>query len=145
MSSAAHATPALQLIGKGVQVYTCKPTTSGFGWALKGPDAVLTDVDGKTVGRHFAGPSWQANDGSTVVGEPLVASPSPAPGAVAWLVLHAKSHLGAGIFAEVAYIVRTATDGGAAPSTGCDAAHAAAEVREPYSATYTFFPQTGGK
>lgn len=143
--SAAQAAPALQLTGKGVQIYTCQATGSDFRWTLKGPDAVLTDAAGKTVGRHFAGPSWQAADGSTVVGEPVVASPSPAPGSVAWLVLRAKSHMGAGLFADIAYIVRTSTDGGAAPSTGCDAAHPTVEVREPYSATYTFFPQAGGK
>lgn len=142
---AAQAAPAFQLTGKGVQIYVCQPTASGFGWTLKGPEAVLTDSGGKVVGRHFAGPSWQAKDGSTVVGEALVASPSPATGSAAWLVLHAKSHAGAGVFADVAYIARTMTDGGAAPSAGCDAAHATVEVREPYSATYSFFPQTGGK
>lgn len=140
-SDAARAAPALQLTGKGVQIYTCERTTAGFGWRLKGPDAILTDAAGKTAGRHFAGPSWQANDGSLVVGEPLVASPSPESGAVAWLVLRAKSHAGTGVFADVAYVVRTATSGGAAPSSGCDAAHTAIEAREPYSATYTFFPQ----
>jgi hypothetical protein len=145
LAAPASAAPALQFIGKGVQIYTCQTAGAGFAWALQGPEAVLTDASGKIVGRHFAGPTWQASDGSAVVGEPLVASPSPSAGSVAWLVLHAKAHTGAGVFADIGYIVRTGTDGGAAPSMGCDAAHAASQVREPYSATYTFFPQAPPK
>ena len=41
---------------------------------------------------------------------------------------------------KVAYVVRTRTEGGVAPATGCDASHADAEVRVPYSAVYLFFP-----
>jgi len=137
---AAHA--ALQLQGKGVQIYACQAVDAGFAWKLKGPEAVLSDQSGVQVGRHFAGPSWQANDGSTIVGEPLVASPSPTPGSVAWLVLRVKSASGAGLFANVAYVARTATQGGVAPSTGCDAIHVGTEVRISYTATYTMFPQT---
>jgi len=138
----AHAAAtAIQLQGKGVQIYGCQAADAGFGWKLKGPEAVLLNSAGAQVGRHFAGPSWQAADGSTIVGEPLVASPSPATGSVAWLVLRVKSSSGAGLFANVAYVARTATEGGAAPMAGCDAAHAGAEVRVPYTATYTLFPQ----
>jgi hypothetical protein len=79
-----------------------------------------------------------------VVGEPLVASPAPSAGAIAWLVLRAKSHEGSGLFAHVVYVARTETSGGVAPATGCDAAHLHAETRVPYSATYTFFPGTPG-
>ena len=39
------------------------------------PDASLLDAKGQVIGKHFAGPSWQANDGSIVVGEALNASP----------------------------------------------------------------------
>ena len=135
------ATTALQLQGKGVQIYACQAAGAGFAWALKGPEAILLDQSGAQVGRHFAGPSWQASDGSTIVGEPLAASPSPTAGSVAWLVLHVKSSSGAGLFANIAYVARTATSGGAAPATGCDAGHIGAEARIPYTATYTFFPQ----
>jgi len=140
-SAAGAATTALQLQGKGVQIYTCLSLRAGFGWSLTGPDAILTDKSGVQVGRHFAGPSWQASDGSAIVGEPLVASPSPTAGSVAWLVLHVKSSSGAGLFANIAYVARTATSGGAAPASGCDAAHVGTESRSPYTATYSFFPQ----
>lgn len=131
--------PAIEALGKGVQIYTCKASNAAYAWTLKAPDASLSDAKGNVIGKHFAGPSWQANDGSTVVGEPLNVSPSPDAGAIAWLVLHAKSHSGDGVMANVQYIVRTRTQGGVAPASGCDASHAGAEVRVPYSATYTFF------
>ncbi|GGA06633.1 DUF3455 domain-containing protein [Dyella caseinilytica] len=131
--------PAIEAFGKGVQIYTCKTINGAYAWSLKAPDASLLDAKGQVIGKHFAGPSWQANDGSTVVGEPLNVSPSPDAGAVAWLVLHAKSHSGSGTMATVQYIVRTRTEGGVAPSSGCDASHAGNEVRVPYSAVYLFF------
>jgi hypothetical protein len=131
--------PAIEALGKGVQIYTCKVSGSAYAWTLKAPDASLYDANGNVIGKHFAGPSWQANDGSTVVGESLNASPSPNAGAIPWLVLHARSHTGDGIMANVQYIVRTRTQGGVAPASGCDARHAGAEVRVPYSAIYLFF------
>jgi outer membrane protein assembly factor BamB len=131
--------PAIEAFGKGVQIYTCKASDGSFAWNLKAPDASLTDAKGNVIGKHFAGPSWQANDGSTVVGEPLNVSPSPDAGAIPWIVLHAKSHSGNGEMATVQYVVRTRTEGGIAPASGCDAAHAGNEVRVPYSAVYLFF------
>lgn len=131
---------ALALIGEGVQIYRCVQAGAVAAWQFKAPDAMLTDESGHRVGHHFAGPSWQAEDDSIVVGEPLVASPAPQAGAIPWLVLRAKSHAGDGLFAKVAYIVRSATEGGSAPTAGCDAAHVGAEARVGYRATYTFFP-----
>jgi hypothetical protein len=132
--------PAIEAFGKGVQIYTCKPAAATYAWTLKAPEASLNDAKGNVIGKHFAGPSWQANDGSTVVGEALNASSSPDAGAIPWLVLHAKSHTGNGTMTKVAYVVRTRTEGGVAPATGCDDSHANAEVRVPYSAVYLFFP-----
>jgi hypothetical protein len=130
----------IELHGKGAQIYHCEQAGSGYAWHLTAPDAVLTDAAGHVAGHHFAGPSWQAKDGSTIVGEALVSSAGLQRNAVPWLVLHVKSHTGAGEFASVSYVVRSHTSGGAAPATGCDQAHAGAELRVPYTATYTLFP-----
>ena len=130
---------ATEAFGKGVQIYACKATGADYAWTLKAPAASLSDAKGRLIGRHFAGPSWQASDGSMVVGEPLNVSPSPNAGAIAWIVLHAKSHAGAGVMSNVDYVVRTRTEGGVAPAGGCDAAHANTEIRIPYSAIYLFF------
>lgn len=132
---------AIELRARGFQVYACAQAAGAFAWHLKGPDAVLTNDAGAEMGRHFAGPSWQAKDGSTVVGETLVASPSPAAGSIPWLVLRAKSHSGDGAFASVGYIARLQTEGGAAPTAGCDQSRAGAEARVPYNAVYVLFPQ----
>jgi hypothetical protein len=139
-SPAQAAGPAILLHGHGVQIYACTGSGGGVAWHLKAPDAVLTDAHGHVAGHHFAGPAWRASDGSVVVGEKLAESAAPAPGAVAWLILRAKSHQGAGVFADIAYIVRSQTEGGAAPATGCDAGHEGAEIRMGYNATYSFFP-----
>lgn len=131
---------AIKLRGIGAQVYTCEASSSGFGWHLKAPEATLLDNEGAEFGRHFTGPSWQARDGSTVVGEVVVSDPAPQPGAIPWLLLRAKSHTGSGDFASVGYIARIATEGGLAPANGCDAMHSGAVHRVPYSALYVFFP-----
>jgi Protein of unknown function (DUF3455) len=130
---------ALELLGKGVQIYTCIASPNGAGWKLKAPEATLRDSSGRVIGQHFAGPTWQATDGSKVVGTPLVSSVSRGPAAIPWLVLRASANDGTGLFAHVAYITRTRTIGGTAPPAGCDAAHVGVETRVPYSATYTFF------
>jgi hypothetical protein len=43
---------------EGAQVYECKAAAAGgLEWQFREPIATLL-VDGKTVGRHFAGPMW---------------------------------------------------------------------------------------
>ena len=130
---------AIDLRARGVQIYVCEQTAGAAAWRLNAPEAVLLNSAGAEVGRHFAGPSWQATDGSTVVGEALVSSQAPTAGSIPWLVLRAKSHTGSGEFTSVEYIVRSRTEGGAAPTTDCDQAHVGAEIRVPYSAIYVLF------
>lgn len=130
---------AVEAFAKGAQIYSCTAANGGYAWTLKAPDATLRDAHGHVIAKHFAGPSWQATDGSVVVGEPIGVSPSPAAGAVTWIVMRAKSHTGQGEMTSVQYIVRTLTKGGVAPATGCDAAHAGTETRVPYSGVYLFF------
>jgi hypothetical protein len=142
-SSSLSPPPAARLLfraaAEGVQIYTCTAQDSGVAWTLKAPEAALRDTAGKTIGKHFAGPSWQANDGSTVVGELAARMDAPGGDAIPWLLLRAKSHSGAGEFAEIAFIQRIDTVGGLAPATGCDAAMQGKELRVPYSATYVFY------
>jgi len=130
---------SIELRGAGVQVYTCEKSPSGFGWRFDAPEAMLLDAAGAKFGKHFAGPTWQARDGSTVVGEVVASNPAPQPGSIPWLLLRAKSHSGSGTFASVGYIARVQTEGGLAPASGCDATHTGAERRVPYGASYVFF------
>src|SRR5271163_3048471 len=129
----------LQVHAKGDQVYICKEGATEFSWGLKAPDAQLFDKDGKPFGKHFAGPSWEANDGSRVVGKAVANAPSPDPDSVAWLLVHIVSHEGSGVLSSATTIQRLNTKGGKAPATGCDAAHVGNELRVPYTADYLFY------
>src|SRR6266404_529302 len=132
----------LKTLGKGVQIYECKarPGDPGrFDWSFKAPEADLTNEDGKKIAKHYAGPTWEANDGSKVVGEVQNKADAPRPGAVPWLLLKAKTHQGTGTFARVTYIRRVDTEGGVAPAAGCDQAHVNAEARVDYRANYYFY------
>jgi hypothetical protein len=128
---------ALQLEAVGVQVYTCAATPSGAAWTFTAPEADLTRA-GAAAGKHAAGPTWRALDGSEVVGA-KVAAATPDPGAVPWLLLRAASHAGPGSMAPVTFIQRVATHGGLAPTGGCGAATVGAIARVPYTATYCFY------
>src|SRR4030095_14861957 len=67
----------------GVQIYSC----NGVAWGFVAPRANLYDDHGKLIITHFAGPTWQATDGSSVVGQlarlPVTADPTAIP----WLLL----------------------------------------------------------
>ena len=129
----------LQVHAKGEQVYICQEGVTQFAWALKAPDAQLFDKDGKPFGKHFAGPSWQASDGSRVTGKALANVPSPDSDSISWLLVNVVSHDGNGVLSRATSIQRLNTKGGKAPASGCDASHVGQETRVPYSADYLFF------
>jgi hypothetical protein len=136
---------AFRLNAMGVQIYTCNATaTGGFAWTFVAPEADLTTrIGGIEVGLHYAGPTWELYDGSSVVGA-KVAAATVATTAVPWLLLSAKSHAGQGFMTPVTYIRRVNTVGGLAPATGCDAAGVGAEARVNYTATYEYFMAGNG-
>jgi len=129
----------IQVGGKGDQIYTCKADGTQFNWTLKAPEAQLFSRNGKPFGKHFAGPSWEARDGSSVTGKAVATAPSPEADSIPWLLISAVSHDGHGQLSRVTSIQRLNTRGGKAPVSGCDAAHIGKEVRVQYSANYLFF------
>ena len=124
---------------KGDQVYSCKTDGPSPAWTLKAPDAQLFDQDGKSFGKHFAGPSWEANDGSRVTGKAVANSPSSDANSIPWLLVTILSHDGSGVLSRVTTIQRLNTKGGKAPESGCDASHVSQEIRVSYSADYRFY------
>ncbi len=127
---------------KGVQIYVCKATktTNEYEWTLKAPNAILFNAkDGTQIGKHYGGPTWEANDGSKVVGAIKTRVNSPSQDTIPWLLLAAKSHIGNGILSKVNYIQRVNTTGGKAPSDGCDSNHTGIETQVNYTATYYFY------
>jgi len=132
----------LQAEARGVQVYVCQAKSDSpgvFEWAFRSPEAELLNSRGEHIGRHFAGPTWEGNDGSQVVGEVRATASSPSPDAIPWLLLQARSNQGAGVFSRVSYIQRLDTSGGRPPADGCDDAHSGQELRVDYTATYAFY------
>ncbi len=136
----AHAAEALRAGGQGVQIYTCTQQGVAYQWVLTAPEATLTDDSGKQLGTHSAGPTWTAADGSVITGKVLQKKVAMGGLNIPWLLLAATPKQPAsGVFANVAYVRRSATKGGNAPADGCDAQHPGAVARVPYSATYTFY------
>lgn len=126
--------------GAGVQIYVCElGPAATFAWTLKAPEAQLRYEAGKELGKHYAGPTWEADDGSKVVGEVVAHEAGPDPDAVAWLLLRARSTSGVGVFSGITSIQRLHTAGGKAPSAGCEKNYLGTEVRVAYSADYYFY------
>jgi hypothetical protein len=125
---------------EGAQVYECKADTAGkLVWQFREPIATLL-VDGKTVGRHFAGPNWELADGSAVVAKVSGRAPGATPKDIPLLKLEATSHRGSGQLSGVTTIQRLNTKGGVAEGS-CDRAGAFLNV--PYSADYAFLKKSG--
>jgi Protein of unknown function (DUF3455) len=131
----------------GVQIYSCSPANGGYAWTLVAPRADLYGDNGKLIATHFAGPSWQAKDGSLVVGR-RDAPPVTMDGtAIPWLRLAAVStSVGddGDRLAQTTYIQRVATTGGLAPAAGtCNATTAGTVEEIPYTADYYFWKAIG--
>jgi hypothetical protein len=137
----ADQTLALTVAARGVQIYECRARKdgSGFDWSFVAPEAELLDAKGKAIGRHGAGPNWQAADGSRIVGTVKARVDAPAPDAIPWLLLTTESNGTAGTFSKVTSIQRVNTVGGVAPAAPCTAANAGASARVPYTADYRLF------
>ena len=107
----------LAVVGDGVQIYESKPNPAGgFQWVLKAPEAELKSLSGETLGKHGAGPSWTLNDGSSIVGSVPPLKNVAIPKSIPWLLVAAKSKSGSGLLEQVDYVMRVATNGGAAPA-----------------------------
>ena len=129
----------LEVPATGVQIYTCGKNDAGaWTWTFKAPEAALFDTAKKQIGKHYAGPSWEALSGGKVVGAVKASAPAPTAGAIPWLLLDIKSSEGSGVFNQAKGILRVSTVGGVAPAQGCDEANAGKEARVPYTATYLF-------
>lgn len=128
-------TTILQVHAEGAQVYECKADGSGkLAWAFREPIATLL-VDGKTVGRHYAGPNWEYSDGSAVTGKAVGNTPGTTANDIPWLKLDVTAHRGSGRLDGTTTVQRINTKGGkldgACPAVG-------AYRSAPYAADYVF-------
>lgn len=121
---------------KGVQIYTCTAHGTAAEWTLKAPEAQLVDATGAVFAKHYAGPTWEAADGSKATGKLMEMVPSPTAGAIPWLLLSTEPS-GQGVLANARFAQRVKTAGGAVQSAACS--EVGAEQRVPYTAEYIFY------
>ena len=125
----------------GVQIHTCAATTNGYAWRFVGPIANLYDDNGKLLTTHYGGPTWEAKDGSKVVGTVEGRATVDAT-AIPWLRLSASTAPGLDGDRLVAttFIQRIATTGGLAPAAAdCHEGTAGTTEEVPYTADYYFW------
>jgi Protein of unknown function (DUF3455) len=128
-------TKVLEVHAEGAQIYECKAgADKKLAWQFREPIAALI-VDGKTIGRHYLGPSWELSDGSAVTGKVAARAPGSTAKDIPVLRLDAVSHHGSGQLASVTTIQRLNTKGGAIEGE-CPSAGALVSV--PYSSDYVF-------
>jgi hypothetical protein len=120
---------------EGAQVYECKAGADGkLVWTFREPIATLF-LDGKTVGRHYAGPNWEHVDGSAVVAKVAGNAPGAAANDIPLLKLEVTSQRGNGALTGIATVQRINTKGGRLQGA-CD--KAGAFKSESYATDYVF-------
>jgi len=125
----------LSVHAEGAQIHECKAGADGkLAFAFREPIATLL-VDGKTVGRHYAGPNWEHNDGSAATAKAIGNAPGATADDIPWLKLEVTSSRGSGVFSGVTTVQRINTKGGKVEGA-CEVAGAFRSV--PYSADYVF-------
>ena len=134
---------ALTLLGAGDLAYECKAKVdmpSVYEWTFAGPTAVLYDKTSKAaVGKYYAGPTWEANDGSKVSGKQLGVSPSMTPASIPLQLVQTGTPTGTGAMSGITFIQRMNTKSGVAPKDGCSAGNAGTKVMVKYEADYLFY------
>lgn len=125
---------SLRAYAYGVQIYVW----NGSAWIFKAPEAALFADAGfhGQIGTHYAGPTWEANDGSQVKAA-LAELCAPNPGAIPWLLLAATPQQNQGMFSRISFIQRVNTVGGTAPAEA--GTIVGQEARVPYTAQYFFY------
>jgi len=120
---------------EGAQIYECKAGADGkLAWAFREPIASLF-AEGRTIGRHYAGPNWEHMDGSAVVGKVAGNAPGATPKDIPLLKLEVVSSRGSGALSGVTTVQRINTVGGRHEGV-CDKAGAFHSA--PYAADYVF-------
>lgn len=128
-------------VGSGEITYECRPKRDAADqheWAFVAPVATLMDTSGKTVGKYYAGPTWEAMDGSKVTGKQVAVAPGQA-GSIPLQLVKADPAVGAGAMQGVTFIQRLKTRGGAAPTAPCAAGNVGARQQVAYQADYVFY------
>jgi len=128
---------SMVVAAEGVQIYECRARTGVAAepeWAFVAPEAELFDARGRSIGRHGAGPHWQAGDGSRIEGMVKARAEAPAAGAIPWLLLTTRNVGPKGSLSQVTSIRRVNTVGGSAPAGACNRSTTGTSIRIPCTA-----------
>jgi hypothetical protein len=126
----------------GVQIYSCKAAASDATptWAFVAPEADLFDQAMKRVGKHYAGPHWEFDDGSKIVGKVEGRENSTRVGAIPHLLISTQNVGKAGGFSTITHLQRVNTVGGVAPdAASCTRDANGKEARVYYTADYVYY------
>ena len=107
-------------------------------WAFVGPVATLYSTERKTVGKYYAGPTWEAADGSKVTGKQVAVAPS-GPGNIPLQLVKAEPAMDTDAMTGVSYIQLLNTKSGVAPAMACDMAIKGKRQQVAYEADYVFY------
>jgi hypothetical protein len=133
--AALDAAPLVTLHAEGAQIYECKTGSDGkLTWTFREPIASLM-LDGRTVGRHYAGPTWEHVDGSSVQAKIIGNAPGATANDIPWLKLEVVERRGTGALAGADIVQRINTAGGVLHGS-CERAGSLRSVG--YSADYVF-------
>ena len=133
--AALDAAPLVTLHAEGAQIYECKTGSDGkLTWTFREPIASLM-LDGRTVGRHYAGPTWEHVDGSSVQAKVVGNAPGATANDIPWLKLEVVERRGTGALTGADIIQRINTAGGVLHGS-CERAGSLRSVA--YSADYVF-------
>jgi hypothetical protein len=133
--AASGETVVLILHAEGASIYQCIPTPDGDRtWEAREEIATLLQ-DGKTVGRHYAGPHWEHIDGSILQAREVHTLSAPSSKDLPWIKYQVVLRLGFGTLSGMTSIRRINTAGGMAHGR-CSAADTFLSV--PYRADYEF-------
>ena len=128
---------------QGVQIYkSVEGKDRQPEWVLEAPLADLFSSEGKKLGSHYEGPSWEATDGSKGTRDKeqavQMAAVPHAQEDIPWLLIRVKAEgYKEGIFNKVVYIQRVNTKGGKAPAEA--PMRVGTKVGVAYRATYYFY------
>jgi Protein of unknown function (DUF3455) len=124
----------VQLHAEGAQIYECKSDGDNkLAWQFREPIATLF-LNGVTVGRHYAGPTWEVGGGA-VVGKVVGNAPGANPKDIPWLKLDVSDRRGGGPLKDITTVQRINTAGG---NTQGKCGQSGAFRVQPYSADYVF-------
>jgi Protein of unknown function (DUF3455) len=133
---AAHdAAPLFTFHAEGAQIYECRAAPDGtLSWTFREPIASLM-LEGRTVGRHYAGPTWEHGDGSSITAKVVGTAPGTTAADIPWLKLEVVERRGSGTLAGVDFVQRINTVGGVLHGS-CERAGSLRSVA--YAADYVF-------